>query len=476
VLYLSNSNLNAARRPHNEAPGETAETAESLGKQLLSLLPPVRLHSASIFDAAGDVQWLSEGALGPDEQSVVEEAIAALTATNTRAHHEAALADSRGALFLAVRTPRANLAGVIMVLMDAKTLSSGNLAARMLTTSMRSVLQKIALLLAPPQLGATATFAGIRPFSSGTLPLEVAVIPGASVGDTANVSLSKDSLDWPPQVTAPTAIPNDAQVLEILEPASAGAPMADNDVLAWAEPETTGSVEISFSCDPAPAVPLPDEVQPLRLRELVRLRAGGRTRRYQVVPVAEQQRGDALATLTQLLAWLKQNPQALQGDPLSFTIGVSAQALEDAELPAALARALAESTLEPGMIGFELREAACLSHRRQVEKFVAQCEQSRCFVVIDDFTFNTGVLELLRANAVRMVKVESRLAGAALRDKLAQARIVAIAQAAKVLGTHCAAKYVDSESGRRWLAAVGFDYNQSSATEPLQRLLETLLA
>ncbi len=119
---------------------------------------------------------------------------------------------------------------------------------------------------------------------------------------------------------------------------------------------------------------MPDAVQPLRLRELVRLRAGARTRRYQVVPVAEQQRGDALATLNQLQAWLKQNPQALQGDPLSFTIGISAQALEDAELPAALARALAAAPIDPAMIGFELREAACLTHKRQIEKLLAQCE------------------------------------------------------------------------------------------------------
>jgi EAL domain-containing protein (putative c-di-GMP-specific phosphodiesterase class I) len=475
VLYLSNSNLNAALRPQTEAPGEAAESAESLGKQLLSSLPPLRLHSASIFDAAGDVQWLSEGALGPDEQVVVEEAIAALTATNTRAHHEAPMADSRAALFLAVRTPRATLAGVIMLLMDAKTLNSGNLAARILTTSMRSITQKIALLLAPPQLGATATFAGIRPFSSGTLPLEVAVMPGASVGDTANVSFTKDTLEWPPSATPPSATADDVQVLDILEPA-AEAPIGASDVLAWAEPETTGSVEISFSCDPAPALPMPDAVQPLRLRELVRLRAGARTRRYQVVPVAEQQRGDALTTLNQLLAWLKQNPQALQGDPLSFTIGLSAPALENAALPAALASALAGAPIEPGMIGFEVREAACLSHKRQTEKLLAQCEQSHCFVVIDDFTFNTGVLDLLRSNAVRMVKVESRLAASAMREKLAQARVVAIAQAAKVLGIHCAAKYVDSQSGRSWLSAVGFDFSQSSATEPLQRLLESLLA
>ena len=413
-------------RPETEAPGETAET---LGAQVLSLLPTLRMHSVSLFDGKGDVQWLSQGALGPDEQSVVEEAIAALTATTTRAHFEATLADNRAALFLAVRTPRAQLAGLIMVLMDAKTLSSGNLAARILTTSMRSVLQKVAMFLVPPPpLSSTGISSGIRPFSSGTQPLEVTVIPEARTADTAN------------------DLPVDA-VLEILEPSAAA---------------VTGTAKVAGA-------------RHLRLRELIRLRPGGRTRRYQIVPVAEQQRGDALATLNQLLAWLGENPRVLQSDPLSFTIGVSASGLADPELPAALAGALAASGVDPGMIGFELRESACVIHAAQAERFVAQCERSRCFAVIDDFTFNTAALELLRSNAVRMLKVETRLVAAAMRDKLAQARVIAIAQAAKVLGTHCSAKYVDSQSGRRWLTAVGFDFTQSSTVESLERLADPAL-
>jgi EAL domain-containing protein (putative c-di-GMP-specific phosphodiesterase class I) len=472
---LPNANLNTAERQESEAP---VETAEMLGAQVLSLLPALRLHSVSLFNVKGDVQWLSEGALGPDEQGVVEEAIATLSAATSRAHLESSLADSRAALFLAVRTPRATLAGVIMVLMDGKLLSSGNLAARILTTGMRSVLQKIAMLLVPPPPpSATATFAGIRPFSTGTLPLEVATVPGAGLGDPAN---------WSPAVQPPVAASGDVLALEILEPAVA------NDVLAWDAPEVAGSsaesAEVVFDAEPATVPQTTDEVPALagrpaiagassdtaapvlRLRELIRLRAGGRTRRYQVVPVAELQRGDALATLNQLLSWLRQNPQVLQGDPLSFTIGVSARALSDAELPAALARALAAASLEPGMIGFELREAACVSQYSLAENFISQCEQSGCFVVIDDFTFNSAMLELLRSGAVRLLKVDARLVTAALRDKLSQARVVAIAQAAKVLGTLCAAKYVDSQSGRRWLAAVGFDFTQSSVTEPLQRL------
>ena len=92
--------------------------------------------------------------------------------------------------------------------------------------------------------------------------------------------------------------------------------------------------------------------------------------------------------------------------------------------------------------------------------------------MIDDFTFNTAAVELLRSGAVRVLKVETRLVAAAMRDKLAQARVIAIAQAAKVLGTHCAAKYVDSQAGRRWLTAVGFDFTQSSTVEPLERLAD----
>ncbi len=482
---MSNPNQNAVLRPETES---STETAAGLGAQVLALLPTLRLHSVSLFDAKGDVQWLSEGALGPDEQSVVEESIAALSAATTRAHLEVSLPDSRAALFLAVRTPRATLAGVVMVLMDAKSLSSGNLAARVLTTSMRSVLQKIAMLLVPPPpiaaTGTLSSLSAIRTFSSGTLPLQVARVPGAGVGDTANAPID-DGVDWQPTPEPVGATLRDVQALEILEPPAAEDVIADHDVLAWAAPESDASAEICFDADPVAALPTTGElpalpaVRPetraasgsaLRLRELVRLRTGGRTRRYQVVPAAERQRGDALATLNQLLAWLQLNPQVLQGDPLSFTIGVSAQALGDAGLPAALASALAAAAVEPGMIGFELRESACVKQRPLAEKFLVQCEQSRCFAVIDDFTFDTAALDLLRSNAVRLLKVDARLVASALRDKLAQARVIAIVQAAKVMGMHCSAKYVDSQPGRRWISAVGFDFNQSSATESLQRL------
>ena len=61
------------------APGGEPATAEALGWQLRAALPPRRLHTVSLYDSQGNVLWLSEGALGPDEHSLVVDALDRLT-------------------------------------------------------------------------------------------------------------------------------------------------------------------------------------------------------------------------------------------------------------------------------------------------------------------------------------------------------------------------------------------------------------
>jgi EAL domain-containing protein (putative c-di-GMP-specific phosphodiesterase class I) len=60
-----------------------------------------------------------------------------------------------------------------------------------------------------------------------------------------------------------------------------------------------------------------------------------------------------------------------------------------------------------------------------------------------------------------------------LKDKLAQAMVVAIAQAVKVLGIHCAAKRVESQAALQWLTAIGCDFAQGAVLGQVQPL-ETL--
>jgi len=91
-------------------------------------------------------------------------------------------------------------------------------------------------------------------------------------------------------------------------------------------------------------------------------------------------------------------------------------------------------------------------------------------VVMDDFSFDSQVLPLLRSRALRLVKIDAKLSSSALKDKLSQAMVVATVQAAKVLGIHCSAKKVDSQAALQWLTAIGCDFAQGAATAGTQSL------
>jgi hypothetical protein len=119
------ANTPAAAGPAaSPGPNEPA-TAESLGWQLRAALPPLRLHSVSIYDEQANVLWLSEGALGPDEHNVVVEAIDALGSDSSLNCYETGLEDGRVALFLPVRSPQGGLVGLAMILADIKSVGDG---------------------------------------------------------------------------------------------------------------------------------------------------------------------------------------------------------------------------------------------------------------------------------------------------------------------------------------------------------------
>src|ERR1700730_4630638 len=125
-------------------------TFESLGWQLRAALPPLRLHSVSICDEQANVLWLSEGALGPDEHNVVVEAIDALGSEPGLNCYETGLEDGRVALFLPVRSPQGGLVGLAMILADIKSVGEG-VVERMITPQVRTIMQKVAVLLRPAQ-------------------------------------------------------------------------------------------------------------------------------------------------------------------------------------------------------------------------------------------------------------------------------------------------------------------------------------
>jgi EAL domain-containing protein (putative c-di-GMP-specific phosphodiesterase class I) len=684
-------------------------TAESLGWQLRAALPPLRLHSVSLYDEQANVLWLSEGALGPDEHNVVLEAMETLASDRSLACHENGLEDGRVGIFLPVRAPQGDLVGVAMILADLKSVGDGVLE-KIVSPQVRTIMQKVAVLLrassprpgespapipiaiapvveltperaptsaraaavpappapaVPPTLSAAApaakatTTAAAKPAANTKLngshgaatpataapaaarpaPVAPPVAPAAdqqslspqAIDDILEFELFPDlgthdeelvpkspassfqqaeALAWEPptssfqvlnqtpppvahyepakpaapepatraapavkstapakpatpakagaaaaavpvtpvQAAAPAslALPNiDLSIPEALQsngapssfaPAASASsaivvpnvptlqapsaePSAAPDVAPLATaPAAFESAPITPLANPTPVlaakstgatttskalgstvtttgtsrslngstsivqslngsgasatsrnVALDPSNLILDVQPFSKLRPGGRLRRYEVLPRIPHRDAnrapaamDGLA-LQRLLSWLGSNRSAWNLEPTSFSLNLSISTLEDERFPQQVASSLKANGIAPDNLGFEIAEPLCTQRRAQVERFISLCDKLGCFVVIDDFSFDSSVLPLLRSKALRLVKIDPKLTSAALRDKLSQAMVVAIVQAVKVLGIHCAAKRVESQASLQWLTAIGCDLAQGPA-------------
>ncbi len=568
-----------AASPAVAATNEPA-TAESLGWQLRAALPPLRLHSVSLWDGQADNIWLSEGALGPDEHNVVHEAIEALGSDASLNCYETGIEYGPAAIFLPVRSPVGGLVGLAMILADIKSVNEGVLD-KLGAPQIRAIMQKVAVLLRPatpraPQAEALKVIdrgsqVGEAPAAKATPPapsnlsaaratgqaaappvlspqavddiLEFELTPGvqpaAAVSETQRlralppvnggdlnfdpppvvkpVAAPKPAADHRPSVSAvantpahagsladgldlnlpelnapssqpapinvpqfkvaaaaPIAVPTAAPTLQA-PPTVAAAPAvpaaaapASNTNSTTTSRALTGSTQSLGATSTSKVIALPEGVNViLEILPFSKLRAGGRTRRFEVLPRVSQPNrvppGLDKIALQQLLAWMGSNRAAWSLEPTSFTLNLSIATLEDDRFPQFVASNLKANGIAPDNIGFEIAEPLCIQRRAQVERFITLCDKLGCFVVIDDFSLDSSINSLLRSRALRLVKIDPKLTTVALKDKLAQAWVVAIAQAVKVLGIHCSAKRVDTQASLQWLTAIGADFAQGAA-------------
>jgi EAL domain-containing protein (putative c-di-GMP-specific phosphodiesterase class I) len=444
-------------RGNGSAPASGAEplTAEALGWQLRAALPQMRLHSVSIYDSQGNVLWLSEGALGPDEHTLVLDALDLLGSETSKTACENGLEDGRIAVFLPVRAPHGQLVGLAMILADLKA-GGDRLLERIMTPPLRTVMQKLAVLLRP---------AGPRRPDSDPTALVLSLAEDVASPPAAAESQTPAPASSPPPVARARTGGHEELT-----------PIAVDDILAFdaVSPGLAGVGTTGVSR----VLPLDASVVALDVLPFVKLRTGGRTRRFEVLPrgTSREMRDPAALdsmAIERLLAWLGAHRSSWTHEPTSFTMNLSIATLEDDRFPRRLTAALSGNGISPETLGFEIAEPLCAQRRAQVERFIGHCERLGCFVVIDDFTLDSTVMPLLRSKALRLVKIDSRLSGSALRDKLSQALVVAIVQAVKVLGMHCAAQQVDSQASLQWLTAVGCDLAQGpmlAGSQPLERL------
>lgn len=310
----------------------------------------------------------------------------------------------------------------------------------------------------------------------------------------------------PASAQAAAATPEPAAALATPEPAAAAVPapaaaplqaqapvpelVADDEFMLTPQPVTRTETESDATLY-VPQAAIRDVV--LHAQQLLKLRSGGRTRRYEVLlrsrsePDSDEMPASAAELLAsqgktstmdryitgELITWLSRHRETWEAEPASFSINLAPSTLADDQFLSFVAAGLREARLSAESIGFEIPERAIIENREAVDAFVRRCEILGCFVVLDDFSLHHASLPLLASSAVKLVKVDAKLTSAALKDKLSQAIVIAISQAAKVLGVHCVAKRVDTPVARQWLSAIGIDFAQGFLLErpvPLESL------
>ena len=456
---------------------------DQIGSELLRALDACRPQCLSLHDATGDVLWLNAGVVGPDEHGYVLDALDELALEPQRTHMQRRLADNRRALFMGTRDPAGNCCGVVFVVIDCP---GGPEENQPMPPMLAALMRRLSMLLAPtsakhpaapPARPAPVPIAAMPQAAAEVTELELELEPTAPPAPAAakQAPLPAARVTAPPPIAARQAAAVEVTELEldpIEPPPKLPNPKPESRTKVAAKPEPVAEGNAVTMIAPIPALPatgaLPaaavlsqvtGESLPIRARKFVRLQGRGSNRRYEITVLSPGE-GQDVRILKAVSAWLSHHLDQYSEENASFAVPVSAAAALDGRFVAALGGVLAHRALPEGMLGLLLPSAAW--RHPGTAPLLAQCERLRCPITLDDFSLRHDGFQILRSKAIRMVKLEPQLTGAAMNDRFARAALAAITQSARVLGFHCIAKGDISSSGARWLAAAGVDYADPS--------------
>ena len=122
---------------------------DAVCQKVRAAFEPARAHAVSLHDESGDLLWLSESSMGPDEHNAVREALDSFARRDAPPVLAYDLGDARSAVLLRAVNARGALVGAVMVIMD--------------TRSIKPDAGGLAKLLTPKLQRALTDFAGMRP-------------------------------------------------------------------------------------------------------------------------------------------------------------------------------------------------------------------------------------------------------------------------------------------------------------------------
>lgn len=405
---------------------------DSLGIRLRQLPVAGRVHLWSLHDDQGDVLWLSDGFMGPDEHSAVLQAYERFAGRDAPSVVVDDLGDGRFASVFRAESVGGVFLGAAMCVFDSKGLNAQTAAKQLRTPAIVAILEQFAALRAPAIAPPVLT----RPVTVGPA--------GADRG-----------LD-----TSATGI---ARQLDLRVPANQVSPEIDRLLAALRR------TEIALHVQRIVPLQVVDGVR--RFEVLMRSHAGADANSAPQKMLAQAAKAGLASMLdrrvvTTLLGWLVNNRAAWDGDPAVFSINLSATALRDEHFGRFLELCITKSGLPRGTLAFEVDEKACLAHTAGFVALATLLQRLGCPLAIDDFSGAARSLDLLRVRGVRMLKFSDTLTASIRHDELNRAAIAGLVQMARVLGMHTVAKRVNDLESRQALAAMGVGFVQSFSVSP----------
>ena len=371
---------------------------DAVCQKVRAAVEPARAHAVSLHDEHGDVLWLSESSMGPDEHNAVREGIEAFSAAGSPPLLVYDLGDSRSAVLLRAVNGRRAMIGAIMLVMDARVIKQDARGAlKVMTPKLQRALADFAAMrpdnAAPPALPAKAAAAAPLTLVNET--------PAPSAG--AGVSTAPKAAPARMAPAAPTPAPGAAPRAPPRTPAPAIAPTvtpATGRVSAERRPQETVTPEIDRLHAALRRSPIA-----LHVQRLVPLTKGSQLKRYEVLLRSKSESAPNAApqamlkaavenglgsmidrrVVTELIGHLVRHPQIWKSTAVMFSVNLTTTALHDEHFIKFVGLCLAKSSLPKGMIAFEIDTATAVKLADKITDVAAALHRLGCPLVLDDF-------------------------------------------------------------------------------------------
>ena len=164
---------------------------DAVCQKVRAAVEPNRTHAVSLHDETGDVLWLSESSMGPDEHNAVREAAEAFGNPAAAPILSYDLGDSKSAVMVRAVNARRAIVGLIMIVMDTRIVAQG--APKLMTPKLQRALVQ---------------FAGMRPDRAPAAPPEAPPSPPRAPAPEPAPSRSAPAARTPsaPPASAPLSV------------------------------------------------------------------------------------------------------------------------------------------------------------------------------------------------------------------------------------------------------------------------------